>query len=144
MEIINRIITALTELHPIHAMFVHFPIALTGAAFLFVLLAAWRKKKSLEQTAFYNMILAAISTFFAGATGVYDNNLNYDGDAPFASTKIILGLTLSALSMGLVIVRSKNPDLFDRSRVLYILVYAACFMIALVLGFLGGAILFGF
>ena len=34
MELINRIIHALTELHPTHPMFVHFPIALTGAAFL--------------------------------------------------------------------------------------------------------------
>ena len=33
MDLINRIIHALTELHPTHPMFVHFPIALTGAAF---------------------------------------------------------------------------------------------------------------
>ncbi len=144
MEIINRIITALTELHPIHAMFVHFPIALTGAAFVFVLLAWWRNKKAFEQTAYYNMILASISTLFTGATGIYDNNLIYDGDAPFASTKIFLGITLAALSFGLVIIRARKPDLFDRSRFLYILVIAVCFLIALVLGFLGGSILFGF
>jgi uncharacterized membrane protein len=144
MDIINRIIHALTELHPIHAMFVHFPIALTGSAFLFVLLAWWRNNKSLEQTAYYNMILAAISTFFAGATGVYDNNLNYDGEAPFASVKLILGLTLSALSVALVLTRRKKVDLFVRSRFIYVLVYGICFGIALVLGFLGGAILYGF
>ncbi len=43
MDLINRIIHALTDLHPTHPMFVHFPIALTGAAFLFILLAYWRK-----------------------------------------------------------------------------------------------------
>lgn len=144
MDIINRIIHALTELHPIHTMFVHFPIALTGSAFLFVLLAWWRNSKTLEQTAYYNMILAAISTFFAGATGVYDNNLNYDGEAPFAPVKIFLGLTLSILSVALVITRKKKPDLFERSRFMYVLVYGVCFVIALVLGFLGGSILYGF
>ncbi len=56
MDFINRIIHALTELHPTHPMFVHFPIALTGAAFLFILLAYWRKNPSLEQTAFANIV----------------------------------------------------------------------------------------
>jgi len=144
MELINRIINAITELHPIHVMFVHFPIALTGSAFLFVLLAWLRKNKAFEQTAFYNMILAAISTFFAGATGVYDNNLNYEGDAPFAPVKLVLGLTLSFLSVALVITRWKKPGLFDTHRFAYILVYAICFGISLVLAFLGGAILYGF
>ncbi len=143
MELINRIIHAITQLHPLHAMFVHFPIALTGAAFLFILLAWWRKNKQFEQTAFFNMILAAISTFFAGASGVYDNNLNYDGLAPNAPIKLALGLTLSLLTVGLVIFRWRKPDLFDRYRLLYILVYGVCFGIALVLGFLGGVILYG-
>jgi len=43
MDLINRVIHALTQLHPTHPMFVHFPIALTGAAFFFILLAYWRK-----------------------------------------------------------------------------------------------------
>lgn len=144
MELINRIIHAITELHPLHAMFVHFPIALTGAAFLFVLLAWWRKNEQLERTAFFNMILASISTFFAGATGMYDNNLHYDGQAPFATVKFVLGLTLSFLTVTLVITRWKKPDLFDRSRFLYVLAYGISFGIALVLAFLGGAILYGF
>jgi hypothetical protein len=42
MDIINRIIHAITQVHPTHPMFVHFPIALTGAAFFFILLAWWR------------------------------------------------------------------------------------------------------
>jgi uncharacterized membrane protein len=143
MELINRIIYAITELHPLHSMFVHFPIALTGAAFLFILLAWWRKNKQLEQTAYFNMILAATSTFFAGATGVYDNNLNYDGLAPNASLKLALGFTLSLLTVGLVILRWRKPDIFDRYRLFYILVYGISFGISLVLGFLGGVILYG-
>ena len=58
MEFINRVIHALTELHPTHPMLVHFPIALTGAAFLFILLAYWRRNAGLEQAAFANIVLA--------------------------------------------------------------------------------------
>jgi uncharacterized membrane protein len=144
MDFIERVIHAITELHPLHPMFVHFPIALTGAAFLFILLAWLRKNKLFEKTAFFNMVLAAISTFFAGASGIYDNNLNYDGDAPFAPIKLVLGLILSVLTTGSVILRWKKPDIFDRTRGLYILVYGLSFGIALVLAFLGGAILYGF
>ena len=40
MDLINHIIHALTEAHPSHPMLIHFPIALTGAGALFILLAA--------------------------------------------------------------------------------------------------------
>ena len=82
MDFINRVIHALTELHPTHPMLVHFPIALSGAAFLFILLAAWTKSSSLEQAAFANIVLAFLGTIAAGVTGVMDNIKNYVGDAP--------------------------------------------------------------
>ena len=145
MEFINRVIHALTELHPTHPMFVHFPIALTGAAFLFILFAYWRKSTSLEQTAFANIVLASIATIAAGITGYLDNIKNYVGEAPNASTKIILATTLFILTSGISIVRYRNPDLFQKgNRFLYIASYGVGFAIALVLAFLGGVILYGF
>ena len=45
MDLINRIIHALIEVHPIHPMVVHFPIALTGAGLFFILLALWKNKE---------------------------------------------------------------------------------------------------
>lgn len=145
MDFINRLIHALTELHPTHPMLVHFPIALTGAAFLFILLAYWRNNSSLEQAAFANIILAALGTIAAGITGVMDNARNYEGDAPNAGTKIILAVTLLMLTSGISIVRYRNPDLFQKAnQFLYISSYGASFVIALVLAFLGGVILYGF
>lgn len=145
MEFINRIIHALTELHPTHPMFVHFPIGLTGAAFLFILLAYWRRNASLEQAAFANIVLASLGTLVAGITGYLDNLKNYLGDAPNASTKIILAILLFGLTAGTSIVRYRNPDLFQKSnRFLYISAYGLSFAIALVLAFLGGVILYGF
>lgn len=145
MEFINRVIHALTELHPTHPMLVHFPIALTGAAFLFILLAYWRNSPALEQTAFANIVLASLGTVAAGVTGIIDNVKNYVGDAPNASTKIVLATTLLILTAGISIVRYRNPDLFQKAnRFLYIASYGVSFAIALVLAFLGGVILYGF
>lgn len=145
MEFINRIIHALIELHPTHPMFVHFPIALTGAAFFFILLAYWRKSTSLEQTAFANIALASASTVVAGITGVSDNIKNYEGTAPNASLKITLAILLFLLTTGISIVRYRNPEIFTRGNgLVYIASYGLSFFIALVLAFLGGVILYGF
>ena len=145
MDFFNRLFVALTELHPTHPMVVHFPIALTGAAFLFILLAYWRKSQTLEQTAFANMVLASISTIVAGFTGAMDNMRNYEGEAPNASLKIILAAVLFLLTTTISIVRYRNPEMFQKgNRILYMASYGLSFAIALVLAFLGGVILYGF
>ncbi len=145
MDFINRFITAITELHPTHPMFVHFPIALTGAAFFFILLAWWKNNTALEQTAFANMALAAVSTIVAGVTGVMDNVKNYEGAAPNASVKIVLAIGLFLLTTGISIVRYRNPEIFIKgNRLLYAASYGLSFLIAFILAFLGGVILYGF
>ena len=145
MEFIDRFITAITQLHPTHPMIVHFPIALTGAAFLFILLAYWKNNASLEQAAFANIVLAAISTVVAGITGVIDNANNYEGEAPNAGVKIILATLLFILTTGISIIRYRNPDLFQKSNpMLYTGSYGLSFAIAFTLAFLGGVILYGF
>jgi uncharacterized membrane protein len=131
--------------HPTHPMVVHFPIALSGAAFLFILLAVWRRSPSLEQTAFANIVLAFLGTIAAALTGIMDNIENYDGAAPNASTKIILASVLFLLTGGISLVRFRDPNLFQQgNRFLYIASYGVSFAIALVLAFLGGVILYGF
>jgi uncharacterized membrane protein len=145
VEFIQRLIHALTELHPTHPMFVHFPIALTGAAFFFILLAYWRKSAALEQTAFANIALASVSTIVAGVTGYLDNLRNYQGDAPNASLKITLAIVLFLLTTGISLIRYRNPEIFTKGNgILYASSYGLSFFIALVLAFLGGIILYGF
>ena len=145
MDFINRFITAITQIHPTHPMFVHVPIALTGAAFFLILLAWWRNNTSLEQAAFINMVLAAISTIFAGVTGYLDNLKNYEGDAPNATAKIILATLLFLLTTGISIARYRNPEIFIKgNRFIYAASYGLSFLIAFTLAFLGGVILYGF
>lgn len=145
MDLINRIINAVTQVHPTHPMFVHFPIALTGAAFLFILLAYWKKSGMFEQGAFLNIVLASFGTVVAGFTGAMDNIRNYDGGAPNAGAKVLLAILLLILTASISIVRYRNPDLFQKANpFLYAASYGLCFSIALVLAFLGGVILYGF
>ena len=145
MDFINRLLSALTDSHPLHPMIVHFPIALSGAAALFILLAVWRKDEIFEKIAFANITLVAISSIFAGASGIYDNELTYLGDAPNASLKIILAIVLLLVSGALTIIRWRKPDVFNgKAKALYVSGYLVSFILALVLAFLGGVILYGF
>jgi len=145
MDFFNRLFIAITQVHPTHPMIVHFPIALTGAAFFFILIAYWKKNASLEQAAFANVVLAAISTIAAGITGYIDNIKNYVGDAPNAGAKIVLAIVLFLLTTGISIARFRNPGIFQKGNgLLYAGSYGLSFAIAIVLAFLGGVILYGF
>lgn len=147
MDLINRIIYNLTQVHPFHTLVVHFPIALTGAALFFILLALWRRSDALEQVAFANIALAAVSTVAAGVSGFLDNLNNYSGDAPNATAKIILAIILLLVTAATALARWRNPELFHASlgpRLVYISGYLVSFGLVSVLGFLGGVILYGF
>lgn len=146
MEFINRVINALVNIHPLHPMIVHFPIALTGAAFFFILLAWWRNSRTLEQVAFADISLAAVATLVAGATGIYDNLKNYGGNAPNANAKIPLAIFLFILTSAIALARWRRPDLFDGGwrKAVYIAAYGLSFAVVLVLAFLGGIIMYGF
>ena len=90
MNILTNLYHTIFEVHPLHTPTTHFPIALTGTALLFLLLALWRKNESLEHAAFYTITLAAISTIVAGFTGMRDNLVRFEGDAPMTNIKIFL------------------------------------------------------
>jgi uncharacterized membrane protein len=140
------LITTIFDTHPWHVPTVHFPIALTGAALLFLLLALWQHNEMLERAAFYNIALAAISTIAAGMTGYRDYVVRLEGDAPYASVKIFLAITLLVLTTGIAIARWRQSELLWKpsTMVLYLLAFAGSFAIAATLGFLGGVILYGF
>jgi uncharacterized membrane protein len=146
MGFILELIRALTELHPLHPMLVHFPIGLTGASCFFILLALWRRSTLLEQVAFANISLATLAVIAAGLTGMRDNIVNYEGEAPNANLKIVLASILLLVTVITSIARWKNPNIFETYpiRWLYVSAYGVSFALAIVLGFLGGVILYGF
>jgi uncharacterized membrane protein len=62
--------TALLAKHAQHVVLIHFPIALFLAAVAFDLLAQWTKQRGLAQAAYYNLLVAAISTVPVLVTGL--------------------------------------------------------------------------
>jgi uncharacterized membrane protein len=62
--------TALLAKHAQHVVLVHFPIALflTGVAFDWA--GRWTKRRALAETAYYNLLIAAVSTLPVVVTGL--------------------------------------------------------------------------
>ena len=56
--------------HAQHVVLIHFPIALFISAVAFDFIANWTKRRALLDTAYYNLLAAAISTLPVLATGI--------------------------------------------------------------------------
>src|ERR1700732_5367289 len=61
--------TGLLAKHAQHVVLIHFPIALFTAAVAFDYLAQWTKNRTLAAAAYFNLLLAAVSTVPVVATG---------------------------------------------------------------------------
>jgi uncharacterized membrane protein len=62
--------TVVLAKHAQHVVLIHFPIALFIAAVAFDYLAQWRKNQALAAAAYFNLLLAAISTVPVVASGL--------------------------------------------------------------------------
>ena len=62
--------TALLAKHAQHVVLIHFPIALFITAVTFDVVGQWSKQQGLAAAAYYNMLVAAISTLPVLATGL--------------------------------------------------------------------------
>ena len=140
-----RIIDAIINIHPIHTMLVHFPIALTSVALLFLVLALWRREEVFERAAFFNIALVPIAAALSGLTGYQDHLDRFGGETPQAPAKIFLAISLIVLTTVITISRRRKPEITwtPSTMVLYVAGFAAAFAIAGTLGFLGGVILYG-
>lgn len=146
MEFITRLFDTIINNHPWHSPTVHFPIALFAAAMLFLCLALFFRNETFEKVSFYNAILAALGTIIAGITGYRDNQVRYEGAADLAEVKIFLAVTLFILAALTVIARWRQTDIAwqPSTMILYLAAFSVNFLLASVLGFLGGVILYGF
>jgi uncharacterized membrane protein len=114
--------------HP-HPLILHFPIALTGAALFFIILALIWRIEILEEIAFTNISLAAVSTIVAAIFGIRDNLSYYIGTASYYTTKIIFAIILFILITTLALVRWRNPNLFTNrsTKAVNVIVYFQIF-----------------
>ena len=86
-----------------------------------------------------------MSTIFAALMGIRDNLVFYNGNSANPVAKIILASTLFLLTLVTALTRWRRPHIFHAktASVFYILSYFVSFAIAMVLGFLGGVIIYG-
>ncbi len=125
--------------HP-HPMVVHFPIALFMTASLFVLLALFLQERSFEIASFYLLILGAISSPFAMATGLLTWWVNYRLKLnTFVRRKIYLSILLLIFEVILILWRVSQPEV---SHPLYIVMMVLLTPIVSLLGYYGGQLTF--
>jgi uncharacterized membrane protein len=72
--------TILLAKHAQHVVLVHFPIALFIVAVAFDLLAQWTKQRGLADAAYYNLLIAVISTLPVLATGILAWQFQLEGE----------------------------------------------------------------
>jgi uncharacterized membrane protein len=88
--------TALLAKHAQHVVLIHFPIALFITAVLFDFIAQWTKRSGLTTAAYYNFLVAAISTLPVFATGLLAWQLQLDGQK--LKGVLLLHLVLACVS----------------------------------------------
>jgi predicted heme/steroid binding protein/uncharacterized membrane protein len=125
--------------HP-HPMIVHFPIALLMASSLFVLLDLIFRNLSFEITSSYLLILGAISSPFAMATGLLTWWINYRLRLTlFVKRKIQLSILLLIFEIILILWRNSNPGI---SNPIYFIMMILLTPIVSLLGYYGGQMTF--
>ena len=125
--------------HP-HPMVVHFPIALLMVSSLFALLYLIFKNPSFEITSFYLLILGAISSPFAMATGLLTWWVNYRSKVTyFVKKKIQLSIFLLIFEIILLLWRSFQSQI---SHPIYFVLILLLVPIVSLLGYYGGQMTF--
>jgi uncharacterized membrane protein len=82
--------------HAQHVVLIHFPIALFITAVAFDLIAQWTKRRGLADTAYYNLMVAAISTIPVFATGILAWQFQLEGQK--LKGILLLHLVLACIS----------------------------------------------
>jgi uncharacterized membrane protein len=146
MNFVERVINALINIHPWHSLVVHFPTAFAVVGILCILFALWRKSKLFEKFAFFCMAVTAAGTALAGLAGLRDNWFHFGGAVPYLNVKIFLATSLLLLASVATVARWRKHDLLwnPSTRILYLAAFLGAALLATVLGFVGGSIVFGF
>lgn len=88
--------TVLLAKHAQHVVLIHFPIAMFISGVAFDLIAHWTKQRGLADTAYYNLLAAAISTFPVLATGILAWQFQLEGQK--LKGLLLLHLVLACVS----------------------------------------------
>jgi uncharacterized membrane protein len=88
--------TAALAKHAQHVVLIHYPIALFNNAVAFHLIGHWSKWRSFADAAYYNLLVAALSTVPVIATGILAWQMQLEGQK--LKGALLLHLALGSLS----------------------------------------------
>jgi uncharacterized membrane protein len=83
--------------HAQHVVLIHFPIALLITGVVFDLMTQWTKRRGLADAAYYNLLVAAISTIPVFATGILAWQFQLEGEK--LKGILLLHLVLACVSI---------------------------------------------
>ena len=85
--------------HAQHVVLIHFPIALCLVGILFDFIAQWTKKRMLAEVAYYDLLVAAISTVPVVGTGLLAWHWQLEGQRLKGTLllHLVLGVVASAM-----------------------------------------------
>jgi uncharacterized membrane protein len=86
--------------HAQHVVLIHFPIALFITAVMFDLIAQFTKSREIADAAYYNLLVAAISTLPVIATGILAWQFQLEGQKLKGS--LLLHLVLGCISSAMI------------------------------------------
>ena len=135
--------TVILAKHAQHVVLIHFPIALFIAAVAFDYLAQWRKNQALAAAAYFNLLLAAISTVPVVASGLVAWQWALEGQKikGILLMHLILGCISSVLIWLVFWIRWRARRLPERSLPKYRLpIEALAVLIVGLTGHLGGCL----
>ena len=92
--------TVIFAKHAQHVVLIHFPIALFTTAVAFDLIAYWSKRRTFADAAYYNLLMAALTTVPVIATGIVAWQLQLEGQK--LKGNLLLHLLLGSLSGALI------------------------------------------
>jgi uncharacterized membrane protein len=92
--------TVLFAKHAQHVVLVHFPIALFIVGAAFDVIAQWTKQRNLAAAAYYNLLVAAVSTLPVLATGILAWQFQLEGQK--LKGILLLHLVLGCVSSVLI------------------------------------------
>ena len=86
--------------HAQHVVLVHFPIALCLVSIAFDFVAQWKKSRALAEVAYYNLLIAAISTVPVVISGLLAWHFQLEGQR--LKGKLLLHLVLGSVAACLI------------------------------------------
>jgi rubredoxin/uncharacterized membrane protein len=145
-SLLDKMIGLMLKNH-VHPIAVHAPNGIIPAAVLFMVLAVVMNLVSLEQAAFYNMVVVLLAIPLVLFSGFIEWRKHYGGArTSLFFTKITCGITVLIAVTILVIWRLADPEVAvsgSSARWLYILLYLVALCAVGLAGHLGGKLVFG-